>query len=187
MSAAGHLRAVLQRETSGRVSLNSFVGQYLQILDFPSDVQEALTDGRINLQEAAQLARLTEGRLGCSQAAARRTRTEILRAHLAVQGSQTRLRVRVKEMLGEASSARISSEGVAEVVLKIDELLEIDPGDTRHLFFEEMKRIFFAMREIEVEDLNDEILDDFLRAVDQVSNVLHRIEKNRRERLSAKS
>jgi hypothetical protein len=187
ISAAGHLRAVLERETSGRVSLSSFVGQYLQILDFPPDVQEALADGRINLQEAAQLARLTEERLGCTPAGARRTRAEILQAHLAVQGSQTRLRARVKEMLGEVSSVRVSSEGVAEVVMKVDELLEVDPGDTRHLFFEEMKRIFFAMREIEAEDLDEEMLDDFLRAVDQVSNVLSRIEKNRRERLSAKS
>jgi hypothetical protein len=35
VSAASHLRAVLGRETSGRVSLNSFIGQYLLILDFP--------------------------------------------------------------------------------------------------------------------------------------------------------
>ncbi|HEX6624866.1 MAG TPA: hypothetical protein VF064_14235 [Pyrinomonadaceae bacterium] len=187
ISAAGHLRAVLQRETSGRLSLNSFVGQYLQILDFPSDVQGALADGRINLQEAAQLARLTGESLGCSAAEARRTRAEILQAHLTVQGSQTRLRSRVKEMLGEASAAQVSSEGVAEVVLKVDELLEVDPADTRHLFFEEMKRLFFAMREIEADDLNEEILNDFLHAVDQVSNVLSRIEKKRRERLSAQS
>src|SRR5256885_2081470 len=40
VSAASHLRAVLQRETSGRVSLSSFIGQYLQILDFPPDVAE---------------------------------------------------------------------------------------------------------------------------------------------------
>jgi hypothetical protein len=104
---------------------------------------------------------------------------------LAVQGSQTRLRARVKEMLGEADYARVSSEGVAEVVMKVDELLEVDHADTRHLFFEEMKRLFFAMREIEADDLNEEILDDFLHAVDQVSNVLNRIEKKRRERLSA--
>ena len=43
------------------------------------------------------------------------------------------------------------------------------------------------MREIEADDLTEEILDDFLHAVDQVSNVLNRIEKKRRERLSAQS
>jgi hypothetical protein len=158
LSAAGILRVILQRETSGRVSLNSFTGQYLQILDFPSDVAEALTDGRVNLQEAAQLARLTPGRLGSTPAEARRTRGEILQAHMAVQGSQTRLRARVKEMLGEAAQEQVSSEGLLEAVAKADELLEVDPGDTRHLFFEEMKRIFFAMREIEAEDLDEEIM-----------------------------
>lgn len=112
-SAASHLRAVLLRETQGRVSLNTFLGQYLLILDFPSDVRDVLADGRVNLQEAAQLARLTEGRLACTEAEARRTRREVLQSHVAVQGSQTRLRARVKELLGEVSSSPISSEGMA--------------------------------------------------------------------------
>jgi hypothetical protein len=67
-------------------------------------------------------------------------------------------------------------------VAKADELLEVDPGDMRHLFFEEMKRIFFAMREIEVEDLDEGVMEDFLQAIDQVSNVLYRIELRRRKR-----
>lgn len=187
LSAAGTLRVFLQRETSGRVSLNSFLGQYLQILDFPSDVAEALSGGRINLQEATQLARLTSRRLGCTPAEARRTRDEILQTHLAVQGSQTRLRARVKEMLGEAAQERVSSEGLAQVVAKADELLEVDPGDTRHLFFEEMKRVFFAMREVEAEDLDEEVMEDFLQAIDQVSNVLYRIEKRRQRRKNPES
>lgn len=71
---------------------------------------------------------------------------------------------------------------MAAVVAKIDELLEVDPTDTRHLFWEEMKRIFFAMKEIEVEDLDEETMSDFLSAVDGVSNVLYRIETRRRKR-----
>jgi hypothetical protein len=183
LSAAGHLRAVLERETSGRVSLNSFLGQYLLILDFPPDVQEALSDGRVNLQEAAQLARLTPTRLGVTQSEARRTRAEILRSHLAVHGSQTRLRVRVKELLGEAREEAVSSESMASVVAKVDEMLEVDPADTRHLFWEEMKRLFYAMREVEPEDLDETVMGEFLAAVDQVSNILFKIERNRRDRL----
>jgi hypothetical protein len=182
LSAASTLRTLLERETSGRVSLSSFTGQYLQILDFPSDVQEALSDGQINLQEAAQLARLTTERLGCQTAEARRMRREILQAHLAVQGSQTRLREQIREMLGETRNPEISSEGMASAVAKVDELLEIDPSDTRHMFWEEMKRLFFAMREVQLEDLDEEIMDDFMTAMDQVSNVLYRLEKRRRER-----
>jgi hypothetical protein len=63
LRAAGELRFVLRRETSARMSLSSFVGQYLPLLDFPADVLEALSAGRVNLFEAMQLARLTPERL----------------------------------------------------------------------------------------------------------------------------
>jgi hypothetical protein len=68
------------------------------------------------------------------------------------------------------------------VVAKVDEMLEINPSDTRHMFWEEMKRIFFAMREIEPDDLDEETMEAFLAAMDQVSNVLYRIEKRRQKR-----
>lgn len=144
---------------------------------------DALSSGDINLQEAAQLARLTAERLDCSAQAARARRREILQAHVAVQGSQTRLRERVKEMLGETRGIEISAEGMTEVVARVDEMLEIDPSDTRHMFWEEMKRLFYAMREIEPDDLDEETMNDFLQAMDHVSNVLHRIEKRRQARV----
>jgi hypothetical protein len=162
--------------------LNSFIGQYLPVLEFPSDVTDALCSGQINLQEAAQLARLTPGRLNCSPQAARESRAEVLQSHLAVQGSQTRLRARVKELLGEMQQPEISSESMAKVVAQVDEMLEIDPHDTRHIFWEEMKRIFFAMREIQPEDLDNETMDEFMSAMDQLSNILYRIEKKRQKR-----
>jgi hypothetical protein len=144
-------------------------------------VRDALADGRVNLQEAAQLSRLTPERLACTEAEARRTRREVLQSHVAVQGSQTRLRARVKELLGEVSSSAVSSEGMAAAVAKVDELLEMDPGDSRHMFWEEMKRLFYAMKEIEPEDLDEETMDDFLAAMDGVSNVIVRIERRRQE------
>ncbi len=101
------------------------------------------------MSEAAQLARLTPERLSCTLAEARQYRREVLQAHLAVQGSQTRLRARVKEMLDEAKSEEVSSEAMGTVLAKADELLEVYPSDSRHIFWEEMKRIFFATREIE--------------------------------------
>ena len=181
IEAAGHLRAVLERETQGRVSVNSFIGQYLPLLQFPSDVTDALVSGRINLQEAAQLARLTPKRLGCPPPAARDRRAEVLLSHLAVQGSQTRLRTRVGELLGESKGPDISG-GLGSVASMVDELLDVDPSDSRHMFWEEMKRLFFAMREIEPDDLDDETMEDFLKAVDQVSNILQRIERKRKTR-----
>lgn len=74
------------------------------------------------------------------------------------------------------------AEGLASVVVKVDELLEVDPSDARYMFWEEMKHLFFAMRVIEPEDLDEEAMDDFLPAMDGISNVLHRIEKRRSAR-----
>jgi hypothetical protein len=176
---ASQLRGILERETQGRVSANSFIGQYLPLLSFHSDVTAPLASGRINLQEAAQLARLTPRRLDCSARVARDRRAQLLVSHLAVQGSQMRLRSRVRELLGKSAGPDIPG-GLASVVSMVDELLDVDPSDARHMFWEEMKRLFFAMREVEPEDLDDETMDDFLKAMDQVSNVLQRIEKKRR-------
>lgn len=153
LKVASLLRDILERETQGRVSLSSFTGQYLPVLHFPADVMNALESGDINLQEAARLARLTADRLSCSAHAARASRAELLRSHLAIHGSQPRLRARVRELLGELPLAVITSEQMTAVVARVDEMLEIEPQDRRHLFWEEMKRIFFAMRDTELEDI----------------------------------
>lgn len=184
LEAAAHLRAILERETSGRVSLNSFLGQYLPLLHFPDDVSAALARGEINMHEAAQLARLTPGRLDCPPAAARSVRDEVLRAHILIQGSQNSLRARVKEILGEIVT--VSTEQMTTVIQKADELLEIDPSDKRHFFYEEMKRLFYAMREIRPEDVDDESLDQFMAAADQLSNAIYSIELKRRKRKPTK-
>jgi hypothetical protein len=182
LEVARNLRTVLERETGGRISLQSFIGQHLRVLRFPSDVQAALTCGDVNLQEAAHLSRLTAERLGCTASEARLRRAEILRSHLAVQGSQNRLRSNVKDLLGEGQRQEINAVNMASVVERVDELLEIDPSDARHMFWEEMKRLFYAMRDIEPEDLDEQILSDFMLAMDKVSKVLYRIELRRRKR-----
>lgn len=180
LRAAGELRNVLERETSGRVSLSSFIGQYLPLLNFPADVVEALSSGRINLQEAAQLARLTPERLDTTPHGASKLRREIIHSHFALKGSQNTLRTRVSELLGE--SINVSSTEMTAVVQKVDELLEIDPADKRHFFYEEMKRLFYAMRQIKPEDVDDVGLEAFMRASDELSNVLYGFELKRRQR-----
>ena len=101
---------------------------------------------------------------------------------MAIQGPQTRLRARVKEILGETDAQMVSSENMSQMVAHVDELLEIDPQDARHLFWEEMKRIFYAMREVQLEDLDEETMEEFMAAMDGVSKVLYRIEKRRKGR-----
>jgi hypothetical protein len=183
---ARHLRALLKRETKGRVSLSSFIGLYLRILDFPADVNVALDQGEINLQEATLLARLTADRLEISPAKASTLRREVLNAHLKSQGSQNSLRARVKELLGETNF--VSAATMTNTVRQVDELLAVDPQDKRHLFYEEIRNLFYALREIRPEDLDDQALETFSEAADRLSAVLFSILQKRRhkERLNSK-
>ena len=176
------MRDLLARET--RISVRSFVGQYLPILDFPKDVGEALERGEVNLFEAHQLARLTARKLGGTDVEARSLRKGLLEAHLLAQGSGTQLRQRVREALGEFREPD-PTETEAVAVSKADELLEADPLDASHLFFEELRMISRALRKIGPEEVTDEDLADIMPAVDQITLTLQRIAR-RKEREQAK-
>lgn len=90
------------------------------------------------------------------------------------------MRARVKDILGE--TVKVSTAEMTRVVARVHELLEINPADQRHFFYEEMKRLFYAMREIEPEDLDDETLERFMKAAVEMSNVLYSIKTKRRLR-----
>lgn len=130
--------------------------------------------------EAAQLSRLTALRLDVSPQKAAAVRAEVLRSHVMMKGTEKGLRERVREMLGEV--VEVSSGVMAQAVQKADELLEVDPSDKRHLFYEEMKRLFYAMREIQPEDVDDESLEEFMKAADQLSNAIYAIELKKKSR-----
>ena len=176
------LRDLLARET--RISVRSFVGQYLPILEFPRDVREALERGDLNLFEAHQMARLTARKLGGTDGQARSLRKKLLEAHLLAQGSGTMLRQRVKEALGEVREPD-PTETEALAVGKADELLESDPLDASHLFFEELRMISRALREIGPGEVTDDDLSEIMPAVDQITLTLQRIAR-RKEREQAK-
>lgn len=179
IQVANNLRFLLDRETQGRVSLNSFISLYIRILNFPSDVIEALVTNNINLFEAAQLSRLTAERLNVVPSKAREIRGEILKAHLMVQGSEVGLRARVIDLLKERTAQPIIKGDGNLGIEVVDDLVEMDPFDTRHLFWEELRRIALALRQVTPEDIDDTILEDFLSASDQLSTVLARVEKRR--------
>jgi hypothetical protein len=175
------LRDLLARETS--ISVRSFVGQYLPILDFPQDVRDALERGEVNLFEAHQLARLTAKRLGGTEGEARTLRKKMLESHLLAQGSGSLLRARVKEVLGELREPDPTETEVVAVG-KADELLEADPLDASHLFFEELRMISRALRGIEPGEITDEDLAEIMPAVDQITLTLQKIERRKeRERV----
>lgn len=178
LQLATHLRAILARETEGRISLASFVDHYLRVLDFPSDIVDAIARGDINLFEAEQLARLTPQRLGVTPAKARRTRADLLSSHVQARLSGPRLHERVKELLGTAGTTLpvasrdpASADGL--------ELEDFDPHDPTHLFYDEIKRLGFALKEITPADLTDDLLDEYLRASEPLWSVLAKIQKRK--------
>ena len=173
------LRLILSRETS--LSVRSFTGQYLPILDFPRDVREALEGGRVNLFEAHQMARLTARRLNTTETEARGKRRRLLDSHLRAQESGAALRSRVRQLLGEVIEPTATETEIA-AIKKADELLEVDPLDSTHLFYEELRRIGRALREIAPEQLTEEDLEALMPALDELSGVLYGIEQQKQRR-----
>ncbi len=90
------------------------------------------------------------------------------------------LRARVKEMLGEVREPDATQTELMAVG-KADELLEADPLDASHLFFEELRMISRAIREIGPEEVTDDDLEEIMPAMDQITLTLQKIAR-RRER-----
>jgi hypothetical protein len=177
LRVASHLRATLARETSERVSLSSFVDHYLRVLDLPSDLTEALAGDDINLFEAEQLARLSGRKLNNSPSAARRERAALLATHVQSRLSGARLRAWVNEMLKKAEAA--APDGGEVVPPAVEDLEDFDPHDPTHLFYDEIKRLGFALRDIRPEHLTDDLLKEYLRVSEPLWAVLAKIEKRR--------
>jgi hypothetical protein len=172
------LADLLRRETSDRMSLASFVDHYLRLLEFPADVLEALNDGRVNLFEAEQLARIKAGRLDLSPAEVRRKRAELLSAHLRSRASGERLRRRVNELLA-TPRLKAAPAATASAVEGYEDLEDFDPYDSTHLFWEEIKQLGFAFRDIRREDLTDELIEELLSATQPLWTVLTKIQRRR--------
>jgi hypothetical protein len=181
MKVSGVLSQILERETDSHISLASFVDYYLRLLDYPADVLEALRAGQINLFEAAQLARITAQRLGSTSVQALRTRADLLSTHLQTNQSGPRLRLRVKELL----SARANEGSAPENADVGTDLEDFDPYDATHLFWDQIKQLGFALRDIRREDVEDEEIDELLKASEPVLTILARIHR-RKERKTIK-
>jgi hypothetical protein len=179
LRVAARLEDILDRETSSHISFASFVDHYLRMPDFPSDVIEVLEGGEINLFEAEQLARVTAARLGIAPSQAKRTRAELLSSHLQTRASGERLRLRVNELL------RTSSTEVGQTSNNLDTELEdledFDPYDSTHLFWEQLKQLGFAFREIRREDVSDDEIEELLRASEPILAILSRIQRRKEQ------
>ena len=177
LKLATKLNDILERETSSHTSLASFVDHYLRILDFPSDVTEALSNGEINLFEAAQLARITPTRLEITPVQAKRVRSDLLSTHLQTNESGPQLRRRVNELLRTSSN----KAGVSEVIELGQDLEDFDPYDPTHLFWDQIKQLGFALRDIRPEDVTEDEIDELLKVSEPILTILARIQR-RKER-----
>lgn len=140
----------------------------------------ALARGDLSRLEAAQVARLTADRLGVKQREAAKIRGEIIAGHARSGGSQTALREKVREALGELTV--VTSEKMTEAVERVDNLLRVDPSDRRHLFYEQMKDFFFALRDIHPDDLDDATLELLLGRADELMEAILSIQRKRRQK-----
>lgn len=173
------LEDILDRETSSQISFASFVDHYLRLPDFPADVIEALENGDINLFEAEQLTRVTAGRLGVSPNRAKRTRSELLSAHLQTKASGEWLRQRINELLRASSAEAGEMSGGSDT--ELEDLEDFDPYDSTHLFWEQLKQLGFAFREIRREDVTDEEIEELLKASEPILAILSRIQRRKEQ------
>jgi hypothetical protein len=172
---ADRLGRILERETLGRISVASFIDHYLRLLTFPTDVLEALSAGELNLAEAAQLSRLTPSRLGTSPRRAKQVRANLLLAHTQMKLSGTRLRERVAEIL----RSKLPAQGADLQSHDQMDLEDFDPYDPTHLFWEQIKQLGFAFRDIRREDLMDEEIEELLKASEPIMTILNRIQRRK--------
>jgi hypothetical protein len=174
---AARLGEILGRETSSRISFAGFVDHYLRLPDFPADVIGALAEGAINLLEAEQSARVT------ARGARRRHRAGTAHARRATLvpppngASGEGLRRRVNELL-RASSAEVA-EGSTGLPEGLEDLEDFDPYDPTHLFWDQIKQLGFAFREIRREDVTDEEVEELLKASEPILAILSRIRRRK--------
>lgn len=179
VKVGGNLAQILDRETSGRLSVATFVDHYLRILDFPDDVLASLSKGEMNLFEAEQLARVTPEWLEISQAEARRKRADILSAHLRSRSSGERLRRRVNELLLPSRPEAVPTVASSDAAESVADLEDFDSYDSSHLLWEQIKQLGFAFRDITREEVTDEDLEQLIEACDPVMNILLRIQRRK--------
>ena len=178
------IKSVLQNETGGRISLMRFVTTYLSIPTYPHDIQKALDDYKINLEEARILARINRETLG--DAVKRKPseiRKELIDSHLKRQGTQEELKKRVDERLKMTpkGQARNVAANVALLDADVDELLEFDESDTEHLLWEEIKGLVYLMREVDSAVIDDETTEHVLKDLDSIKLRLLKFKKTENE------
>lgn len=178
----------LARGTRPSVSPRTFTEHYIRLLACPKDAVEAIGDGRINLFEALQLARISAKSTGMSGSGAAKLRTRVLGAHVASQGSAKQLYERVNELLGkprvpESGGHETSyynrglEPGEEELDAETDAYLT-DPGA---LFSDQLRQIAIEMARIDVGEITEAETSALFDLLDQLYLRASKIARRTRE------
>lgn len=103
----------------------------------------------------------------------------LLSSHLQTKALGSRLRQRVNELL--RASAAESGETDAESAAEPEDLEDFDPYDSKHLFWEQLKQLGFAFREVRREDVTDEEIDELLKVSEPILAILSTIQRRREQ------
>jgi hypothetical protein len=95
------------------------------------------------------------------------------------KASGERLRQRVNELL-RASPVEAGETG-GELDTELEDLEDFDPYDSTHLFWEQLKQLGFAFREIRMEDVTDQEIEDLLKASEPILAILNRIQRRKEQ------
>ncbi len=151
----------LTRGTRPSVSPRTFTEHYLRLLTCPQDAIAALLDGRINLFEALQLARITPKTTTMSASGATKLRARVLAAHVAARGSAKQLYERVNELLGKPRTPVPAPSGASVYRSHDGDDDELDPetdaylSDPGALFADQLRQIAIEMARIEPEEITE--------------------------------
>lgn len=103
----------------------------------------------------------------------------MLSAHLQTKASGTQLRQRVNELLKQPDAATQADESHVE---GFEDLEDFDPYEPTRLFWEQIKQLGFAFREIRREDVTDNEVEELLKVSEPIMAVLSRIQRRKEQR-----
>jgi hypothetical protein len=164
----------LARETHSSVSARTFTEHYLRLLACPQDIIEAIQDGRINLFEALQLARIKPSTTGLSSSGAARLRSRALAAHITGQGSARQLYERVSSLLttkddkARTSADRSATPDDAYDGADVDAEVEAYIADPGALFADQLRQVSMALAQLDASSIGDDDVTAILDLLDQL-------------------
>lgn len=152
----------LGRGTRPSVSPRTFTEHYLRLLACPKDAIDAILDGRINLFEALQLARITPKSTEMSASSATKLRSRVLAAHVAARGSAKQLYERVNDLLGKPRrpepgprDASVYTRGLEGEGDEIDAETDAYLSDPGALFADQLRQVAIEMARIDPEEITE--------------------------------